>query len=55
MRVCAGMKSITRMGVVLCSNTIHAQGLEGLDGVVRSEFDKCFDDIETPFIVPLEH
>jgi len=28
---------------------IHAQGLEGLDGVVRPEFDKCLDDVEAPY------
>ena len=36
------------MGDALCSSTIHAQGLEGLDGVERSEFDKCLDDVEAP-------
>ena len=36
------------MGDALGSSTIHAQGLEGLDGVVRSEFDKCLDNVEAP-------
>ena len=30
------------------SSTIHAQGLERLNGVERSEFDKCLDDVEAP-------
>ena len=45
------------MGDALCSSTIHAQGLEGLDGVERSEFDKCLDDVEAPirrFVMFLE-
>ena len=45
------------MGVALRSNTIHAQGLEGLNGVERSEFDKCLDDVEAPyycFVGPLK-
>ena len=30
------------------SSTIHAQGLERLDGVVCSELDECLDDVEAP-------
>ena len=35
-------------GLALCWGTVHAQGLEGLDGVIRPELDECFDDVEAP-------
>jgi len=38
------MNNVNALG----SSTIHAQGLEGLDGVEGSEFDKCLDDVEAP-------
>ena len=31
----------------MCSDTIYAQGLEGLDGVLRSKFDKSLDNVES--------
>jgi hypothetical protein len=49
MRVCAEMNWVTWVRVNVRSSTIHAQGLEGLDGVMRPQLDKCFDDVEAPY------
>jgi len=43
------MNSVSGDG--LRPNTINAQGLEGLDGVERSKFDKGLDDVEAPLYV----
>ena len=39
----------------MCSSTIHAQGLERLDGVVCSELDECLDDVEAPCYGSVRH
>lgn len=33
---------------------IHAQGLEGLDGIVCTEFDKCFYNVKAPVLALLD-
>ena len=55
MRVGAKMNWIAWVRVNVGSSTIHAQGLERLDGVMRPQLDKCFDDVEAPYYHIVRH